>query len=665
MDKITLHLKADEQILTSAECPFKLASNTVSYVEAVFELGENWTGYDSVRAVWTTYLDTIATVLDSEGKCVVPHEVLTRTGKVSVNLVGSIVEDEELTDRLTTYPTVALNVNADAYVEGTETAPVTPSQFEQYVADVAEEVAKIKDIESTTLNDDYTLTFVFSDGTSTTVGPIRGEQGEQGIQGIQGPPGPPGEVTMAQFESAFPTDTASGAIASFPDGTDLFGAKSLVVEINPIQDLHGYDSPWVGGGGKNKLDLSKFTAGITAFGLTSAISGEYIAFSGTCSSGGSHAWRFMGTTDATTQALMATLSFKGFVISGTAPTIENIYWGSGNNQLSISVSGLVTNQSYNFTIGIVGYSDGTAPTQWTPYSNICPISGWGSVGATRTGKNLFDKSTVTVGKWLSTTTGLEEPVTGYDVSDYIPVEAGKSVFIARSGSARRWFYDKNKNPKTYLSQSQDQTFTPTEDGFIRVTLLIQGTGQVDIDEYQIELGTTATTYEAYNGTTKTVTLPTTTYGGSVDLVSGVLKGNLGIKTFDGTENGWEWPSSRPMYRLTDMKEGDSLSGLADWLPTVSDFNSFGIRFGYGNKYIYVCQPTNIPSVTDLATFKTYLGTHNLTIVYPLDTPTTTQLTPQQISILKATNNIFADSGNVSVTYKADTQLWVEKKLSEL
>lgn len=139
MDKVTIHISANEQLLTSAECPLKVASNTVSYIEAVFELGENWTGYDSVRAVWSTYMDTIATVLDSEGKCVVPHEVMTRTQKVFVNLVGSVVEDDELTDRLTTYPILAVVVNADALVEGTETAPITPSQFEQYV-DIVEDM---------------------------------------------------------------------------------------------------------------------------------------------------------------------------------------------------------------------------------------------------------------------------------------------------------------------------------------------------------------------------------------------------------------------------------------------------------------------------------------------------------------------------------------------
>ena len=51
-------------------------------------------------------------------------------------------------------------------------------------------------IASVTLNADYTLTIVFTDGTSTTTTSIRGEkgeQGEQGIQGIQGERGLQGE----------------------------------------------------------------------------------------------------------------------------------------------------------------------------------------------------------------------------------------------------------------------------------------------------------------------------------------------------------------------------------------------------------------------------------------------------------------------------------------
>ena len=45
------------------------------------------------------------------------------------------------------------------------------------------------------------------------------------------------------------TETASGSIASFSDGADNLPLKSLVVNINPVQDLHGQESPYPAGGG--------------------------------------------------------------------------------------------------------------------------------------------------------------------------------------------------------------------------------------------------------------------------------------------------------------------------------------------------------------------------------------------------------------------------------
>lgn len=138
MDQKIIKFTANEQKLSPSNGPY-FASNTVSYIKAVFDLGKNWSGYDSVRAVWSTDFDCISTALDSDNTCIVPQEVLRRTQKVKLNLVGSIVEDDELTDRLTTYPVVALTIDADAKVCGTETAPITPSQFEQFAAAVKDD----------------------------------------------------------------------------------------------------------------------------------------------------------------------------------------------------------------------------------------------------------------------------------------------------------------------------------------------------------------------------------------------------------------------------------------------------------------------------------------------------------------------------------------------
>lgn len=153
MNSQTLEFTANEQDLINTTGRQIFASDTVSYIEAVFSLGTNWTGFDSVRAVWKNGKYTISTLLDANGSCVVPVEVLTLEGNVRVNLVGSVVEDDELADRLTTFSVIALSVAQKVSITGSETAEVTPSQFEQYietVSGIVEEAAEgaIEDAEA-------------------------------------------------------------------------------------------------------------------------------------------------------------------------------------------------------------------------------------------------------------------------------------------------------------------------------------------------------------------------------------------------------------------------------------------------------------------------------------------------------------------------------------
>ena len=87
--------------------------------------------------------------------------------------------------------------------------------------------------------DTYTITY--TDGTTTTFDVTNGE------------------VTEASLEEALYdkadviTNTASGTIASFSDGAEM-PVKSLEVEINAVQDLHGQANPYPAGGGVNQWD---------------------------------------------------------------------------------------------------------------------------------------------------------------------------------------------------------------------------------------------------------------------------------------------------------------------------------------------------------------------------------------------------------------------------
>ena len=76
---------------------------------------------------------------------------------------------------------------------------------------------------------------------------------------------------------------ASGDIASFPDGSELVPARSVKVELEPIQDLHGYDKPWSAGNGKNKLP--SIGATFTDSGVTWTLNDDgSVKLSGTASS---------------------------------------------------------------------------------------------------------------------------------------------------------------------------------------------------------------------------------------------------------------------------------------------------------------------------------------------------------------------------------------------
>ena len=134
--RIIIHAEMQRLILRTGL--MKYASDTVNYVKAEFSLGRGWQGFDAVQAIWRTRYETISVLLDEDGCCMVPQEVLARKSRVQVNLVGFTADEDSLISRLTTYPIICLDVDVKAEISGNETAEVTPSQFEQFVGTVAE-----------------------------------------------------------------------------------------------------------------------------------------------------------------------------------------------------------------------------------------------------------------------------------------------------------------------------------------------------------------------------------------------------------------------------------------------------------------------------------------------------------------------------------------------
>lgn len=67
--------------------------------------------------------------------------------------------------------------------------------------------------------------------------------------------------------------------------------------------------------------------------------------------------------------------------------------------------------------------------------------------------------------------------------------------------------------------------------------------------------------------------------------------------------------------------------------------------------------------TDADTFKTAFD--GQTIVYPLKTPLTVTLDPATLQLLQGDNVVWADTGDVTLTYRADTKAYIDKLFTAL
>lgn len=137
---------------------------------------------------------------------------------------------------------------------------------------------------------------------------------------------------------------------------------------------------------------------------------------------------------------------------------------------------------------------GASPSPDYP-SEIKTVGSQGSVKVTKCNKNLFDKSKALIGHWIIDEQGNigQAGATAF-VTDFIPVFKDVPVYIPATGTSRREFYNKNKVGIQYLNNSNVQIFTPTEDGFIRVSCNM---ATITMDNLMIFYGETSTPYKPH------------------------------------------------------------------------------------------------------------------------------------------------------------------------
>lgn len=441
------------------------------------------------------------------------------------------------------------------------------------------------------------------------------------------------------------TPTLSDSLITMTDAANA-PVKDLTVAIDPVQDLHGYDAPWPAGGGKNLLNPNIYSMITDKNGLSTTVkSDNVITLSGTASA---NTYFILNQTQnvakKTNTSLIlpaGTYTFSARKSDGSklelGGSITLYYWYendenedrkavSATSQTYTSVTLVATETVYvspsvyivsgrttNFDI-YFQLEAGSSATSFAPYSNICPISGWTGCNVWRTGKNLlpnlkYEVSNTSIALGQNQTTSVKT----------IYLKPGTyTLSVSTNNATVGLYYRKSVTGNTNYNMNASGNvgrITVTEaDYFSFWAYKSDGLSIDDVLSFQLELGLTATAYEPYSGTTLSIDWTSsagTVYGGTLDVTTGVLTvTDAQIASYNGETLPSTWISDRDAYA----------SGTT---PTTG-----------------------------------------AQVVYKLATPITYQLTPQEVTTLLGMNAIWADTGDCTLTYRADTKAYIDNAIAE-
>lgn len=185
--------------------------------------------------------------------------------------------------------------------------------------------------------------------------------------------------------------------------------------------------------------------------------------------------------------------------------------------------------------------------------------------------------------------------------------------------------------------------------------IIKGTVCNSLTFYpKIEVGTTITPYSKYQGSTNTLTLPETVYGGEVDAVSGEGNENTKIITLDGNKLKFSLLGSYynlPAYSTPGISESEAIY--------CSHFNNNRFRVNKNYDFCF----TSVDYMNDLfasaGDLNAYLAAQYaagtpVQICYKLAEPVPFAATgAQSIPALAGVNTVLTDADNAAVTGRAD------------
>jgi len=176
-------------------------------------------------------------------------------------------------------------------------------------------------------------------------------------------------------------------------------------------------------------------------------------------------------------------------------------------------------------------------------------------------------------------------------------------------------------------------------------------------DYQLEIGPSATQYEAYSAESITRVYGETVYGVTDECTGAGATKTKGLYIPSVTSVGYSASAGcnyADCHNITIVEDSNTICNMYDQIP-------YGNTDAEGKYKVYPSAITIYDNrFTDVATAQAILN--SCQIVYPLYTPVLIPLAPQNLTLLKGDNVITTDADNVEVGYKADIALYIAKQL---
>lgn len=647
-------LTASKSCLTASRREL-LVEGAVNVNIVQFVFSSDWDGLTKT-AVFQAGSDKYSVLLDESNEAPIPWEVLQNPRRtLYAGVYGTNGESLVLPTIWASLGTIQEGVNP-----GQDTQPPTPDVYSQIlqVAKDAEDVAqsvrddadrgKFNGEQGPTGPQGYTYTPAVSeegviswtnDGSLPNPSPvnIKGPQGKQGIQGVQGKQGERGYV--------YTPNVSQDGIISWTNDGDLENPDP--VNITGPQGETG-ETPDITAGTVETLEPGQ--------DATAEITGE-------------------------TPNLVLNLGIPKGQPGQDAPQINDDVVSATNPWSSLKIvdtlappfssSGAIVtcNPVAGYPLHVVSQIEPVQEGTGDPSpENVRPITGWMEAETTVCGKNLLDfdgtitipQKTYSYGITRSLTPSIEKlprntPIVfSADWSYYTPKGYYKTLSVYVDG-------------KEYVFEDGSPNELP--DGEITLVVIYAGKDKTQdsiVSNLRFTPGSTPAPYEPYNGSTITLPLGQTVYGGTLDVVTGEGSEEWKLVEFDGTEAWSKYAAASNdvvivfVIVIPDAANGFQTS-ICNQFKNLDNAWSIGIPWTYSdyttvpNKYFCV-QTSKFP---DVDSWKSYLAAQYaagtpVQVCYKLDTPQPIQATGgQTIPALSGTNTIYTDTGDTIVSGRAD------------